>query len=78
MDELSPLSPTRYAERVRRVSGGREAGAGRAAVVLNAAAFWAAGAVDTLDAGVAAAEQSIPSRAAEAYAESLQSLRPTA
>ena len=75
--DLAGGEPEENAERVRRVIGGREAGAGRAAVVLNAAAaFWAAGAVDTLAAGVAAAEQSIDSGAAEAQLQSLQSFQP--
>ncbi|MXW55390.1 MAG: anthranilate phosphoribosyltransferase, partial [Gemmatimonadales bacterium] len=44
-------------------------------VLLNAAAaFWAAGAVDTLAAGVAAAEQAIDSGAAEAQLQSMQSV----
>ena len=75
--DLAGGEPEENAERVRRVIGGGETGAGRAAVVLNAAAaFWAAGAVDTLAAGVAAAEQSIDSGAAEAQLQSLQSFQP--
>ena len=74
---LAGGEPEENAERVRRVIGGGETGAGRAAVVLNAAAaFWAAGAVDTLAAGVAAAEQSIDSGAAEEQLQSLQSFQP--
>ncbi len=76
--DLAGGEPEENAERVRRVIGGRDAGAGRAAVVLNAAAaFWVAGAVDTLEAGVAAAERSIDSGAAEAHVRSLQAFRPT-
>ena len=75
--DLAGGEPEENAERVRRVIGGGEAGAGRAAVVLNAAAaFWAAGAVDTLAAGVAAAEQSIDSGASEAQLQSLKSFQP--
>ena len=76
--DLAGGEPEENAARVRRVIGGREAGAGRAAVLLNAAAaFWVAGAVDTLEAGVAAAEQSIDSGAAEAQVQSLTSFKPT-
>ncbi|WP_420462826.1 anthranilate phosphoribosyltransferase [Candidatus Palauibacter sp.] len=77
--ELAGGEPAENAERVRRVVGGSEGGAGRAAVVLNAAAaFWAAGAVDTLAEGVTAAERSIDSGAAGAWLESLREFRPTA
>ncbi|WP_419163839.1 anthranilate phosphoribosyltransferase [Candidatus Palauibacter sp.] len=77
--DLAGGEPAENAERVRRVVGGSEGGAGRAAVVLNAAAaFWAAGAVDTLVQGVAAAERSIDSGAARAWLESLREFRPTA
>ena len=76
--ELAGGEPAENAERVRRVVGGSEGGAGRAAVVLNAAAaFWAAGAVDTLAEGVTAAERSIDSGAAGAWLESLREFRPT-
>ena len=77
-DDLAGGEPAENAERVRRVVGGMEGGAGRAAVVLNAAAaFWAAGLVDSLADGVAAAERSIDSGAAPARLESLQAFRPT-
>ncbi|WP_419949218.1 anthranilate phosphoribosyltransferase [Candidatus Palauibacter sp.] len=76
--DLAGGEPAENAERVRRVVGGMEDGAGRAAVVLNAAAaFWAAGLVDRLADGVAAAERSIDSGAASARLESLQAFRPT-
>lgn len=77
--ELAGGEPPENAERVRRVVGGGEGGAGRAAVVLNAAAaFWAAGAVDTLAEGVTAAERSIDSGAARVWLKSLREFRPTA
>jgi anthranilate phosphoribosyltransferase len=63
--ELAGGEPDENAQRVRRVIGGEEGGAARAAVVLNAgAAFWAAGLVDGLAEGVAAAESSIDTGAA--------------
>lgn len=78
-DELAGGEPEENAERVQRVIVGGEAGAGRAAVVLNAAAaFWAAGTVDTFAAGVAAAERSIDSGAAKSQLQSLQAFQPTA
>ncbi len=64
-EELAGGAPTVNAERIRRVVNGEEGGGARAAVVLNAgAAFWAAGLVDDLAEGVAAAESSIDSGAA--------------
>ena len=78
-DDLAGGEPAENAERVRRVVDGMEDGAGRAAVVLNAAAaFWVAGLVDTLADGVAAAERAIDSGAARARLQALQAFRPTA
>ena len=75
--DLAGGEPAENAERVKRVVSGLEDGAGRAAVVLNAAAaFWAAGEVDTLAGGVAAAERAIDSGAAAARLESLRTFRP--
>lgn len=72
--DLAGAEPAENADRVRRVLAGADRGAGRAAVVLNAAAaFWVAGLADTLAGGVAAAEQSIDSGAANAQIHSLQS-----
>ena len=71
--DLAGAEPAENAERVRRVLSGADRGAGRAAVVLNAAAaFWVAGLADTLAEGVAAAEHAIDSGAAKAQLQSLQ------
>ncbi|WP_420634218.1 anthranilate phosphoribosyltransferase [Candidatus Palauibacter sp.] len=75
--DLAGGEPAENAERVRRVVCGTEGGAGRAAVVLNAAAaFWVAGTVDTLAEGVAAAERAIDSGAARDQLEVLQAFEP--
>lgn len=72
--DLAGAEPAENADRVRRVLSGADRGAGRAAVVLNAAAaFWVAGLADTLTGGVAAAEHAIDSGAAKAQLHSLQS-----
>ena len=71
--DLAGAEPAENAERVRRVLSGADRGAGRAAVVLNAAAaFWVAGLAETLAEGVAAAEHAIDSGAAKAQLQSLQ------
>ena len=71
--DLAGAEPAENAERVRRVLSGADRGAGRAAVVLNAAAaFWVAGLTDTLAEGVAAAEHAIDSGAAKTQLHSLQ------
>ncbi len=60
VEELAGADPAANAERVRAVIEGREHGAARAAVVLNAAAaFWVAGEVDRLEDGIERAESSI-------------------
>lgn len=55
--DLAGGEPAQNAERVRRVVYGEEGGGARAAVTLNAsAAFWVAGEVEDLEAGVRLAE----------------------
>ena len=71
--DLAGAEPAENADRVRRVLSGADRGAGRAAVVLNAAAaFWVAGLADTLTEGVAAAEHAIDSGGAKTQLQSLQ------
>ena len=70
--DLAGGEPTENAGRVRRVVGGSEGGAARAAVLLNAAAaLWVAGVSEDLPAGVAAARESIDSGSASAAVERL-------
>ena len=70
--DLAGGEPAENADRLRGVVGGDEGGAARAAVVLNAAAaFWVAGEVNDLAAGVGRAERSIDSGAARRALERL-------
>ncbi|MFV1986830.1 MAG: anthranilate phosphoribosyltransferase [Gemmatimonadota bacterium] len=74
--DLAGGEPAENAKRVRRVVGGEEGGVARAAVVLNAAAaFWVAGEVDDLAAGVGRAQRSIDSGAALRSLEGLTGWR---
>ena len=73
-DDLAGGEPRENADRVRRVLGGEEGGAARAAVVLNAAAaLWVAALADDLADGVRRAEAAIDSGAAASVLASLTS-----
>lgn len=76
-DRVAGGDPATNAELARRVFAG-EPGPYRDIICLNAAAgLWAAGVVDTLDAGVAAARRSIDDGAAATKLEALASLSAT-
>jgi len=77
-EDLGGGEPAENAERIRRVIAGKETGAARAAVLLNAAAaLWVAGEVEDLERGVAAAGDAIDSGRASATLDALRAFRPT-